>query len=107
MIYTADADHVGTDSFSFIAKDDSLAASTPVTVSVQVAAITEEPDCPTPPAKSIRTNGSKIFSLACNGPAVNGVTYAVADQPDHGTLDVIPARVRWWRRTRQPGLLGP
>ncbi|MFP2924988.1 Ig-like domain-containing protein [Pyxidicoccus sp. 3LG] len=87
--YTPAPDFHGADSFTFIVSTASGTESAPATVSLTVSPVN---DAPVATAQSRETDEDTDVSLTLTGTDVDGqdLTFAVATQPEHGTLTGTP-----------------
>ena len=85
LTYTPDADHNGSDSFSFVA-NDGMVDSSPAAISIDVTPVN---DAPAANSQTAATAEDSALVLALTGSDVDGdpLTYRVVDSPAHGTLD--------------------
>ncbi|MBZ4371629.1 Ig-like domain-containing protein [Corallococcus sp. AS-1-6] len=94
VTYTPAADFHGEDGFTFVIRDGAGATSQPATVSLTVRPAS---DAPVATAQSRETDEDTALSLTLTGTDADGQTlrFAVATQPQHGTLTGTPPDVTY------------
>ncbi len=93
LTYTPEANYSGTDGFTFTASDATTTSPT-ATVSITVNAVN---DAPVANAQTISTNEDEaiVLTLAATDVENSPLTYAIAAQPEHGTLSGTPPNVTY------------
>lgn len=106
LLYTADADFVGADTFTLTASDGTL-SSTRVTLTMNVVGEQGTPTC-SPVAFAATTAVARTVDLPCEPwtPGSSGLTIDVVSPPQHGHLSAVTAggKVTY---TSDPGYEGP
>lgn len=89
VIYTPETDYVGTDSFGFTVSDDE-ATSVEASVSIEISAVN---DAPVAQAQtlSVAEEGTLDITLEASDADGDTLTYAIASQPQNGTLNSLNA----------------
>ena len=88
VTYTPNAGYVGTDSFTFVAKDGNGGTSTPATVGITVNHVNH---APVANAQQVTTDEDTTVVITLTGTDVDGdtLTYEVKTAPQHGTLSAV------------------
>lgn len=93
LIYTPSTDYAGADSFTFKVNDGTT-DSNPATVTIAINAVNDAPLCAD---LNIPTSVNQVGQVvpACTDKEGNSLTYAVVDQPGHGTASIVDGKLQY------------
>jgi hypothetical protein len=101
VVFTANASYVGPDSFQFTITDTATTLSSTATVSITVAVP------PTANAQSVSAGQATIVTLTGGAPNNDPISFAVTNQPTHGTLSGFSASTGQVTYTPNSSYSGP
>ncbi|MGH2784277.1 MAG: Ig-like domain-containing protein [Actinomycetota bacterium] len=84
VTYTPAANYSGSDSFTFVANDGTTGSS-PATISITVTGVNDAPSAVTSSTSTV-TNTPVTVTLNASDPETCSLTFAITQQPAHGTL---------------------